>query len=183
MSEGMNKTLLLGNLGADPDLRFGQSGADSAVLRIRLATTESYFDKRSNERKERTDWHNVVVFGKRGEALQKILQKGSNVFIEGRLQTSSYEKDGQKHYRTDVVATNVILTGRAPAGESRGGGSGERQERPQAQRGFGARPQTPAPQQGGGGGDDDYGGYHDPGQDDDIPFISPTDLTRRWLSR
>ena len=108
MADGLNRVLLLGNLGADPDLRFGQ---DNAVLRIRLATTESYFDKKANERKERTDWHNVVLFGKRAEALQKILAKGDRICIEGRLQTSSYEKDGQKVWKTDVVATNVILAG------------------------------------------------------------------------
>ena len=132
MAEGLNRVMLLGNLGADPDLRYGQ-GADQAVLRLRLATTESYFDKRSNERKERTDWHNVVLFGKRAEALQKILAKGSTIFVEGRLQTSSYEKDGQKIYRTDVIANNVILAGRgggamrddgARAGGGGGGGGG-----------------------------------------------------------
>src|SRR4051794_28928468 len=80
MAEGLNRVMLLGNLGADPDLRFGQ-GADQAVLRLHLATTESYFDKRTNERKERTDWHNVVLFGKRAEALQKILAKGSTIFV------------------------------------------------------------------------------------------------------
>ncbi|MGZ6096545.1 MAG: single-stranded DNA-binding protein [Polyangiales bacterium] len=185
MAEGLNRVMLLGNLGADPDLRFGQGGADTAVLRLRLATTESYFDKRNNERKERTDWHNVVVFGKRGEALQKILQKGSTIFIEGRLQTSSYEKDGQKHYRTDIVATNVILAGRgagAGAGREEGGGGGGgggrpfNQNRPAFDRsgagagagggGGGGRP-APQPQS---GGEDDYGGHSDPGADDDIPF-------------
>jgi single-strand DNA-binding protein len=177
MAEGLNRVMLLGNLGADPDLRFGQGGADTAVLRLRLATTESYFDKRTNERKEKTDWHNVVVFGKRGEALQKILQKGSTIFIEGRLSTSSYEKDGQKHYRTDVVANNVILAGRSAGGgmsrDEGGGGGGGRsfnRERPQFERsgggGGGGRP-APQPQ---GGGDDDYGGHSDPGADDDIPF-------------
>jgi single-strand DNA-binding protein len=181
MAEGLNRVMLLGNLGADPDLRFGQGGADTAVLRLRLATTESYFDKRSNERKERTDWHNVVVFGKRGEALQKILQKGSTIFIEGRLQTSRNEKDGHNHNRTDIVATNVILAGRgAGAGREEGGGGGGggggrsfNRERPAFERGGGGtggggggRP-APQPQ---GGGEDDYGGHSDPGADDDIPF-------------
>jgi len=178
MAEGLNRVMLLGNLGADPELRFGQN-AEQAVLRLRLATTESYFDKRSNERKERTDWHNVVVFGKRGEALQKILQKGSTIFIEGRLQTSSYEKDGQKIWRTDIVASNVILAGRGAgrgddAGASRGGGGG-------GGGGFGERPQfskgggggggrgAPAPSQGGGY-DDDFGPAPSHGDDDDIPF-------------
>jgi len=191
MAEGLNRVMLMGNLGADPELRFGQ-GPDTAVLKLRLATTESYFDKRSNERKERTDWHNVVVFGKRGEALQKILQKGSTIFVEGRLQTGSYEKDGQKHYRTDVVATNVILAGRgagagagagAPRGDEAGGARNFNRERPQFERsggggggganrggGGGSAPAAGGGGGGGGGGGDEFGGYSDQGSDDDIPF-------------
>lgn len=149
MSEGLNRVLLFGNLGADPDLRFGQS-AEQAVLRLRIATTESYYDRRSNQRKEQTDWHNVVVFGKRAEALQKILSKGSSVFVEGRLRTSSYEKDGVKHYKTDVIATNLILAG---------GGRG-RQSSPTSAPEPRA-PDGPSPQ------DDGRGG---PGDGEDIPF-------------
>lgn len=108
MSEGINRVTLLGNLGADPELRQASSGA---ILRIRLATTEGYFDKRSNERKERTDWHSVTVFGPRAEALGRILSKGSSILVEGRIQTSSYEKDGQKVYRTDIIANNIVLVG------------------------------------------------------------------------
>lgn len=165
MAEGLNRVMLLGNLGADPELRFGQGGADTAVLKLRLATTESYFDKRSNERKERTDWHSVVVFGKRGEALQKILQKGSTIFVEGRIQTSSYEKEGQKHYRTEVVATNVILAGRKPDGGQRDEQPRERPtfDRPYGTSGYGASAKhTVTPEQGEFG-----GGYPD---DDDIPL-------------
>lgn len=106
--DGLNKVMLLGTLGADPELK---GGDETAVLKLRLATNESYFDKRANERKEKTDWHNVVIFGKRAEALAKILAKGTTLFVEGRLQTSSYEKDGQKVWKTDVVASNVILAG------------------------------------------------------------------------
>jgi len=106
--DGLNKVMLLGTLGADPELK---GGDETAVLKLRLAIKESYFDKRANERKEKTDWHNVVIFGKRAEALAKILAKGTTLFVEGRLQTSSYEKDGQKVWKTDVVANNVILAG------------------------------------------------------------------------
>src|SRR5204863_5655241 len=89
-----------------------------AVLNMRLATTESYLDK-DRVRKERTDWHNVVVWGKRGEALAKILTKGSSLFIEGSLRTSSYDdRDGNKRYKTEIIANNVLLTG----GRGRGGG-------------------------------------------------------------
>lgn len=123
MAEGINRVMLLGNLGADPDLRFGQT-AEQAVLRLRLATTESFFDRKTNERRERTDWHSVVVFGKRAEALQKILSKGSSIFVEGRIQTSSYEKDGEKRYSTDIVAQNIVL-----CGSKGGGGGGQAKER------------------------------------------------------
>src|SRR3954452_22169926 len=118
MAEGLNRVMLLGNLGADPDLRFTQSG--QAVLNLRIATTESYLDK-NKVRQERTDWHNVVLWGKRGEALAKFLTKGSTVFIEGGLRTSTYDdKEGKKRYKTEVVATNLILAG----GRGRGGGGG-----------------------------------------------------------
>lgn len=106
----MNKVILFGNLGADPELRFGQ-GEGSAVLKLRLATTDSYFSKRDNERKEVTDWHSVVIFGKRAEALQKILKKGSTVLVEGRIKTSSYEKDGVKVWKTEINADDIKLAG------------------------------------------------------------------------
>jgi single-strand DNA-binding protein len=109
MSEGLNRVMLLGNLGADPELKVTQGG--QAVLKLRIATTESYQDK-NNTRQERTEWHSVTVWGKRGEALAKILSKGSSVFIEGSLRTSSYDKDGEKMYRTEIVAQNIILAGR-----------------------------------------------------------------------
>jgi single-strand DNA-binding protein len=144
MAEGFNRVMLLGNLGADPELRFTQGG--QAVLNLRVATTESYLDK-DKVRRERTDWHSVVVWGKRGEALAKILAKGSSIFIEGSLRTSSYDdRDGNKRYKTEVIANNVILSGRgrgAPAGDDMGGPPAD----------FGA------PRGGGGGGDyGDYGG-------------------------
>lgn len=160
MAEGLNRVMLLGNLGADPELRYTQSG--QAVLNMRIATTESYLD-RNKVRQERTDWHAVVLWGKRGEALAKFLTKGSTVFIEGGLRTSSYDdKEGQKRYKTEVHATNIILAGRgrgggADAGEPTGGGGGRRPS---------AAPS--APPAGGGGDDvppDDFSGGND-----DIPF-------------
>ena len=118
MAEGLNRVMLLGNLGADPELRYTQAG--KAVLNMRLATTESYLDA-NKVRQERTDWHNVVLWGKRGEALAKFLTKGSTIFVEGGLRTSSYDdKEGNKRYKTEVHATNIILAGRG-----RGGGGGE----------------------------------------------------------
>src|SRR5215204_4369633 len=109
MAEGLNKVLLLGNLGADPELKVTQGG--QSVLKLRLATTESYLD-RNNTRQERTEWHSVTLWGKRGEALAKFRTKGERIVVGGRIQTSSYERDGEKRYRTEVVATNVILGGR-----------------------------------------------------------------------
>ena len=107
MSDGLNRAILLGNLGQDPELRQTQSG--SAVLNMRLATTESYLDRDRN-RQERTDWHNVVVWGKRAEGLAKIIRKGTRMLVEGSIRTSSFEgRDGQKRYKTEINATNIVL--------------------------------------------------------------------------
>ena len=126
MAEGLNRVMLLGNLGAEPELRMTPGG--QAVLKLSLATTETYLDK-SNTRQERTEWHSVTMWGKRGEALAKILAKGDRIFVEGSLRTSSYEKNGEKRYSTEINATNVILSGGGrgrSAGEFEGGGGGER---------------------------------------------------------
>lgn len=114
MADGLNRAMLLGNLGADPELRMTAGG--QAVLKLRLATSESYLDK-SKERQERTEWHNVVIWGKRAEGLGRIVRKGDRIFIEGALRTSSYDdREGVKRYRTEVIASNVILNGKAVGG-------------------------------------------------------------------
>jgi single-strand DNA-binding protein len=110
MTEGLNRVMLLGNLCADPELKTTQGG--QSVLKLRLATTETYLDK-NQTRQERTEWHNVTLWGKRGEALSRLLKKGERLFVEGSIRTSSYEKDGAKLYRTEVVATNVVLSGKS----------------------------------------------------------------------
>jgi len=115
MAEGLNRVMLLGNLGADPELRVTPGG--QAVLKLRLATNETYLD-RNNVRQERTEWHRVTVWGRRAEALGKILSKGDQLLVEGRLQTSSYEKNGEKRYSTEVVAINIVLPGGRGRGES-----------------------------------------------------------------
>jgi single-strand DNA-binding protein len=157
MADGLNKVMLFGNLGADPELKMTSGG--QAILKMRLATTETYLD-RNKVRQERTEWHSVVLWGKRAEALSRFLSKGSKLFVEGGLRTSSYDdKDGNKRYKTEVVANNIIL-----AGGSRGGGGGG----PRAgSDDYGGPPSAePAPAAGGGGYEDgDYGGG-----DDDIPF-------------
>ncbi len=120
MSDGMNRVILLGNLGADPELRYTTAGA--AVLSFRMATTETWVDK-DRVRQERTDWHSVVLFGTRAEPLAKILVKGAGVLVEGGLRTSSYEKDGQKRYKTEIHARDVCLLGRratAPGSDAAG---------------------------------------------------------------
>jgi single-strand DNA-binding protein len=164
MAEGLNRVILIGNLGQDPELRFTQS--NMGVLSLRMATTESYFDTNTKERKERTEWHTVVVWGKRGEALNKILSKGSRIAIEGRLQTRSWEdKQGQKRYTTEINAQNVILLGGRGEGGGGGGGGGRG-----SYGGGGAGGGGGGFDQGGGGADDfgDHGG--DAPTDDDIPF-------------
>lgn len=117
MSQGLNRVFLLGNLGADPELRTTQGGM--SVLKLRMATTESYLD-RERQRQERTEWHNVVIWGKRAEALSRFLAKGSRVCIEGGLRTSSYDdKEGVKRWKTEIVAHNVILSGGGRSNEQR----------------------------------------------------------------
>jgi single-strand DNA-binding protein len=179
MAEGLNRVMLLGNLGADPELRYTQGG--QAVLNMRIATTESYLDK-DKVRRERTDWHNVVVWGKRGEALGKFLTKGTTIFIEGSIRTSSYDdKEGNKRYKTEIHAQNVILAGGRGGGASAGGGAGRAtvqddpsgyERRAPQSGGRGGAPQQrddagpPADDYGAGGGGSGFGG----GNDDDIPF-------------
>lgn len=120
MAEGLNRVMLLGNLGADPELRMTTGG--QAVLKLRLATSETYLD-RNRQRQERTEWHNVVVWGKRAEALSKIISKGTRLFVEGGLRTSSYDdRDGNKRYRTEIVASNILLQGQGRGGGGGGGG-------------------------------------------------------------
>lgn len=146
MANGLNRVMLMGNLCAEAELRTTNGG--QAVLKLRLATNESYLD-RDRQRKERVEYHSITVWGRRAEALSKFLQKGSRIFVEGSLHTSSYEKDGQKRYSTEVVANNIILGG------SGGGQRGERQEQGQ-----------PAQTSGGEYSDAEYG----PSPDDDFPF-------------
>lgn len=157
MAEGLNRVMLFGNLGADPELRVTPGG--QAILKLRLATNESYMD-RNNVRQERTEWHRVTIWGRRAEALGKILTKGDSLFVEGRLQTSSYEKNGEKRYSTEVVASNIVLPGRGRGeGGREGGGGGGKFSRDSAE--------APADDFGDPGGGNSPGGG---GADDDIPF-------------
>ncbi len=110
MADGLNRVTLLGNLCQDSELRHTQGG--QAILNMRLACSESWYDKDSSERKERVEYVTCILWGKRAEALAKFLDKGSKLCVEGRLQTRSWEdKSGAKRYTTEVVATNVVLLG------------------------------------------------------------------------
>lgn len=111
MSRGVNKVILIGHLGADPEVRYTANG--SAVARLRLATTENYVDKSGN-RQEITEWHTVTAWGKMAETCGQYLAKGKQVYIEGRLRTTSYEKDGVKRYTTEVVVRDMIMLGSPP---------------------------------------------------------------------
>jgi len=134
MADGLNKVMLLGNLGQDPELRVTQSG--QSVLKLRLATSSSYLDK-DRVRQERVEWHSVVVWGKRAEALSRFLSKGSKIFVEGELRTTSYDAaDGSgKKYRTDVSAANIILAGGGQRRNNNSGGGYADEEPHEAPRG------------------------------------------------
>ncbi len=127
MARGINKVILVGNLGADPETRYTANGA--AITSIRIATSESWKDKTTGEQQERTEWHRVKFFGRLAEIAGEYLKKGSQVYVEGKLRTDEYEKDGIKRYSTDVIADEMQMLGGRGGGESAGGGGRERPER------------------------------------------------------
>ena len=98
---GVNKVIILGNLGADPELRTSPSGV--TTCRLSIATSMNWTDKSSGEKKEKTEWHRVVFFGRSAEVIDQYLKKGQQLYLEGRLQTSKYEKDGVERYSTDII--------------------------------------------------------------------------------
>ena len=161
MAGGVNKVILVGYLGADPDMRYTPSG--QGVCELRIATSESWNDK-NGQRQERTEWHRVVVWGKRAEVCSKDLSKGRQVFVEGRIQTRTYDdKEGNKKYITEIIAADVqFLGGGGRDGAAAGGGrSGGRDDGPPPPSDADFNP-------GGGGGG--FGGGGGGGPDDDIPF-------------
>ena len=159
MAGGVNKVILVGNLGADPDMRYTPSG--QGVCELRVATSESWNDK-NGQRQERTEWHRIVVWGKRAEVCSKYLSKGRQVYVEGRIQTRSYDdKDGNKRYITEIIAADVqFLGGGGREGGAGGGGGGGR----------GRDDGPPPPSDGDFGGGYGGGGGGGGGPDDDIPF-------------
>lgn len=180
MSNSLNKVMLIGNIGNDPEFRSTPSGR--SVLKFRVATNESWKDK-SGQLQEHTEWHNVNIWGPRAEALQRILTKGTRVYIEGRIRTDTYEKEGVTRYMTLIQADELILLGSrgegggggGPRGGAGGGGAGGGGPRGAGGGGSGGG----GPRGGGGAGGgrgpsnddfpppDDFGGG---GDDDNIPF-------------
>lgn len=151
MARGVNKVILVGNLGKDPEIRYTASG--TAIANITIATTESWRDKQSGEKQEKTEWHRVVFFSRLAEIVGEYLKKGSQVYVEGRLQTRKWQdKSGQDRYTTEIVASEMQMLG------GRGGEGGQ----PAQNQSFrkpaeSAAPSEPAPAE------EDF-------QDDDIPF-------------
>jgi single-strand DNA-binding protein len=119
MANGVNKVILVGNLGIDPEIKNFDSG--TVLARLSIATTETYRDRDGN-RQDRTEWHKVVLWQRLAEVAEKYLKKGDQIYIEGSLRTRSYEKDGVTKYVTEVVGNNMTMLG------SRGGGSGQQQQ-------------------------------------------------------
>jgi single-strand DNA-binding protein len=178
----VNKVILVGNLGADPEVRYLPSG--DAVANVRLATTDRYKDKQSGEFKEMTEWHRVTFFGRLAEIVNEYLKKGSSVYIEGRIRTRKYQaQDGTDRYATEIVADQMqMLGGRGGAGGGGGGGDDGGYSRGDSmERGGGGGGRMSG---GGGGGGRVSGGGGGGGQsrpsapagggfdemDDDIPF-------------
>ncbi len=123
MARGLNKVMIIGNLGSDPEIRYTTGG--SAIANLRLATAESWRDKESGEQQERTEWHRVVFFGRLAEIAGEYLKKGSQIYVEGRLQTRKWQdKDGADRYSTEIVANEMQMLG----GRGAGGGSGGQEE-------------------------------------------------------
>ena len=129
MARGVNKVILVGNLGADPETRSMPSGM--TVANIRIATSESWKDKQSGEQKERTEWHHVALFGRLGEIAGEYLRKGSQVYIEGSLRTHKWQdKEGRDRYTTEIIASDMqMIGGRSAAGGGGSTGSYESRER------------------------------------------------------
>ncbi|MAT65401.1 MAG: single-stranded DNA-binding protein [Gammaproteobacteria bacterium] len=153
MARGINKVILVGNLGKDPEVRYMPSGG--AVANVTLATSDQWKDKQTGEQRERTEWHNVVFYQRLAEIVGEYLKKGSQVYVEGSLRTRKWQdKNGNDRYTTEIIASEMQMLGGRGGG---GGGSANYNSN---------RAPAAAESQGGGG----SGGGFDEGFDDDIPF-------------
>lgn len=167
MARGINKVILVGNLGKDPEVRYSAAGA--AIANLTVATTEAWKDRQTGEKQEKTEWHRVSMFGKLAEIAGEYLRKGQQVYIEGRLQTRKWQdQSGQDRYTTEIVASDMQMLG----GRSGGGGSADFNQdsdfNQNAGYGQSAPSQSRAQPQGGGSAAPAGGGFDD--FDDDIPF-------------
>ena len=163
MARGINKVILVGNLGNDPDVKATQGG--TTITTISVATSEQWKDKQTGQAQERTEWHRVKFFGRLAEIAGQYLRKGSQVYIEGSLRTDKYtDKNGIERYSTDIIANEMqMLGGRGDGGQGGGGGNYERGSRPApAQRREPAASRAPAAAP--------AAGFDDVPFDDDIPF-------------
>jgi len=162
MARGVNKVILVGTCGQDPEVRYLPNG--NAVTNLSLATSEQWTDKQTGQKVEKTEWHRVSMFGKVAEIAGEYLRKGSQVYIEGKLQTREWEKDGIKRYTTEIVVdmqgTMQLLGGR-PQGDQQSQPQQQRQQRPNQDQA--ARQQAPRPQQ-------NQQAAPPDSFDDDIPF-------------
>jgi len=165
MARGINKVILVGNLGNDPEVRYANNGA--AIANLSIATSESWKDKNTGEQVDKTEWHRVVMFNRLGEIAGEYLKKGSKVYVEGKLQTRKWQdQSGQDKYTTEIVASEMqMLDSRGDSGGMGGGSYQPRQQQaPQASPQQQQAPQQQAPQ----------GGGQNPAPandfDDDIPF-------------
>ena len=183
MACGINKVIIVGNLGADPETRY--TGNGTAITSIRIATSENWTDKQSGEKQERTEWHRVKLFGRLAEIAGEYLKKGRQVYIEGSLRTDKYtDKDGVERFSTDIIAAEMqMLGGGTEGGGAAGSGGGNFQRSQGGGGGGGQQRQGGGGNYGGGqsrGGGDNYGNQPQrqsapPAQnnsfdDDDIPF-------------
>ena len=167
MARGINKVILIGHLGQDPEVRALPSG--SSIANLRIATTESWKDKQSGEFKEQTEWHTVVLFGRTAEVAAEYLKKGSQVFIEGRLRTRKWQdKTGNDRYSTEIVGNDMqMLGGRGQGGGASGGAGGGGRD---AGRGAGGAATAAGSSSGGGEFADAPATSTEHDFDDDIPF-------------
>ncbi|MGH8458471.1 MAG: single-stranded DNA-binding protein [Nevskiales bacterium] len=154
MAKGINKVILIGNLGKDPEVKYLPSG--SAVVNVSLATSESWKDKESGEKQERTEWHNIVFYGRLAEIAGEYLKKGGKVYVEGSLRTRKWQdKSGNDRYTTEIIANEMqMLDSRSGGSASYDNGGGERSAAVKT-----ARPKAPATAE-----------RTEPLDDDDIPF-------------
>ncbi|MBT7952190.1 MAG: single-stranded DNA-binding protein [Gammaproteobacteria bacterium] len=161
MARGVNKVILVGNLGNDPDIRYTAGGA--AVANISLATTDSWKDKESGEQQDRTEWHRIVFFGRLAEIVGEYLRKGSQVYVEGRLQTRKWQdKSGNDRYTTEIVANEMQMLG-GRGGSGGGMGNNEQSPPPMSE-------SSPGPSSGSGSGSGSAPAAGNDFVDDDIPF-------------